>query len=333
MEKEINLEYTYPKIGRRIWARIVDFLLMILLFIISFICVRSIYINTDKYKNYEIRSEEIRLESGLYIRDNKKIISVVTSTYNDTKTSYLKKNEYLEKAINNFLMYLKNLDESSYLKVKGNYNESRLSSTLTYGNDPLFIKNDEGEIIKNSSLTNLDSESKTVEETYYDLFYTKYIESNCLGYLNTENKEYYEINKYFGNMLIFVNFPISLFISSFLIYFVPPLIFSRGRQTLGMKIYHISFANKNLFSLSFKEWILKFIIFYFLEFLLSLFTFAIPLFISGTMMMFTKNKQNFNEYMLKIYEIDTEKDRLFKNKSEAILENITHIESIDFKMR
>lgn len=331
--EEIKIEYTYPKLRRRVWARIVDFLIMILLFLISFISIRAIYTSTSTYKNNVERSETIRLESGLYIKDDTKIISVVTSTYNDTKTSYAKKNIYLEKAINNFLSYMSSLNEESYLKVKNDYDEARLTSSLTYNNLPLFIKNSDGEIVKNTNLVNVDTEEKTVEETYYSSFYTVYIENNCIGFLTTENKEYYEINKYIGNMMIFLDFPISLIISSLLVYFLPPLILKRGRQTIGMWIYHISFASKSLYSLSFKEWIIKFLIFYFAEFLLSLFTFAIPIFISATMMLFTKSKQNFNEYMCKIYEIDTEKDKLFKNKSEITLENISHPEGIDFKMR
>lgn len=331
--EEIKIEYAYPKLGRRIWARIVDFLIMILLFLISFISVRSIYTSTSTYKNNIKKYEEIRLDSGLYIQDDTKIISVVTSTYNDSKTSYAKKNVYLEKAINNFLFYMSSLNIESYNKVKTDYDEARLSSSLTYNNLPLFIKNSEGEIVRNSNLVNVDTESKTVEETYYSAFYTVYIENNCIGYLTTENKEYYEINKYIANMMILVDFPISLILSSLLVYFLPPLILKRGRQTLGMWIYHISFASKSLYSLTFKEWIIKFLIFYFFEFILSLFTFAIPLFISATMMLFTKSKQNFNEYMCRIYEIDTEKDKLFKNKSEIMLENISHSEGIDFKMR
>lgn len=322
--KIINIEYERPRLGRRIFSRIVDAFFIALIFLISFVSIQAIYSSTPKYKEAASSLTTIRLESGLYVYKNDSIINVSTYVYQDSKMSYGQKEIYLENALNNFLTYIKNYSEESYEKITSELDEFKLSSSLIYEDKPLFIKNDDGKIVKNENIPS---------QTYVENYYTVYIDSYCNGYLTTEIKEYYEYTQYISALSFYLNIPLSLFISSFLIYFVPPLIIKRGRKTLGMLIYHIAFVGPDYYSITTKKRIFKFLISYFAEFILSIFTFCIPLIISGSMMLFGKNHQTFAEYMLGINEVDDENSKVYFTEDELISEEMKDNPARGFKLK
>ena len=324
--QKIDIDYYPPKFSRRVFCRITDVVLMMLVFLLSFISIKAIYSSTSHYKETVETLTNIRLESGLYAERDEQILNVVTIAYQDKKMSNGQKKTYLENALNNFLTFIKNESTESYEKVLKDLNFFKLKESLVYENKPLFIKNEKGDILENPEGVSA--------KAYVDLFYAPFIDTNCNGFLVTEIPEYYKGTKILSNLLVYLNLPLSLFISSILIYFIPPLIFRRGRKTFAMLFYNIGFVNKDCMNLSFKEWFVKFLYFYFFELFLSIFTFAIPLLISATMMVVTKNKQNFNEYMLKIREVDTSSGKIYLNKGEIFKEYVKDVTNIpDFKLR
>lgn len=325
MKNKIEISYYRPTLAKRLFSRIVDALILALFSLGLFISIKAIYSNTESYKNAQQTLINVRIDSGIYDYKNNELINVATICYQDTKMSDSQKETYLLGRLDKFFNYIKSYSEESYLKVKNDYNTFRLSSTLSYNNNPLFIK-ENGEIVKNNSV---DIPIKSYVEDCYSV----YIDTNCNGFLTTEISEYYESNKLIGNLTFFLNIPISVFVSSLLVFLVPPLIFKKGRKTIGMLIYHIGFVNKDLYNLTLKQFFIKFIVFYFFEFLLSVATFGIPLIISLTMMLVTKNKQNFNEYMLNIQEVSTLDATIYNNKSEATIANLNYDEHVDFKMK
>ncbi len=325
MKNKIEISYERPTISRRLFSRIVDSLLLTLLTFLLFISIKAIYSNTPTYLNASKTLETIRIDSGLYEYKNNKLMNISTISFQDKKMSYKQKEDYLLNGLNKFFNYIKNYNVDSYKKVIQDYDDFRLSTALTYENHPLFIK-ENNEIVKND---NYDIPLKIYVENCYSL----YIDTNCNGFLTTEIKEYYDSNKLISNFTFYFNIPLSIFVSSIIIFFIPPLIFKRGRKTIGMLIYHIGFVNKNLYNLTIKEYIVKFLFFYFFEFLLSFVTFAIPLLISLTMMLVTKTKQNLNEYFLNIKEVSTQNSIIYNNKSEIIVKKMNEIENINFRMK
>ncbi len=325
MKNKIEISYYRPTLAKRLFSRIVDALILALFSLGLFVSIKEIYSNTESYKNAQQTLINVRIDSGIYDYKNNELINVATICYQDTKMSDSQKETYLLARLDKFFNYMKSYSDESYLKVKSDYDTFRLSSTLRYNSNPLFIKKD-GEIIKNTSV---DIPIKSYVEDCYSV----YIDTNCNGFLTTEISEYYESNKLIGNLTFFINIPISVFVSSLLVFLVPPLIFKKGRKTIGMLIYHIGFVNKDLYNLTLKQFFIKFIVFYFFEFLLSVVTFGIPLIISLTMMLVTKNKQNFNEYMLNIQEVSTLDATIYNNKSEATIANLNYDEHVDFKMK
>lgn len=326
MKNKIELNYYRPNLSKRLFSRIVDGIILLFLSGILYLSIGAIYKCIPEYNNAYNTLEEIRLNSNLYVKSNNKTVNVSTYIYNDEKMSDSQKEAYLLEHLNGFFEYMKSYNEESYLKVINNYDNFRLSSSLTYNSYPLFIKNEDGSIDKNTSINIPIS-------TYIDKCYTVYIDTNCNGFLNSEVKEYLTLNKYLSMMNFYINIPISVFIASILTYFIPPLIFKRGRKTLGMLLYRIGFVNKDLYNLTFKEYIKKFLLFYFSEFLLSFLTFGIPLIISLTMMLITKNKQTFDEYMLNIQEVSTYDSTIYYDKNEILIHEVNDNEHVDFKLR
>lgn len=324
--QKIDIDYYPPKLSRRVFARITDAVIMMIVFLLSFISIKAIYETTPLYQDTVEILTTIRLDSGIYAKRDDQILNVATIAFQDKKMSNSQKKDYLENALNHFLNYIKGYSIESYDKVIKDLNSFKLKESLVYENKPLFVKNEDGKIIENPD--------RVSAKAYIELFYAPFIDTNCNGFLVTEINEYFEGTKVLSNFLMYLNLPLSFVISSLLVYFVPPLIFRRGRKTLAMVFYNIGFVNKECMNLSFKEWIVKFLIFYFFELILSIFTFAIPLLISGTMMVATKTKQNFNEYMLKIREVDTSSGKIYLNKGEIFKEYVKDVTNIpDFKLR
>lgn len=325
MKNKIEISYERPTISRRLFSRIFDSLLLALLSLVLFVSIKGIYSNTSPYKNAIKTLDTIRIDSGLYQYKNNQLMNISTISFQDKKMSYKQKENYLLNGLNTFFNYMKNYDEISFEKVMNDYDTFRLSSSLTYENNPLFIK-ENGQIIKNLK-------HDVPLKMYVENCYSVYIDTNCNGFLTTEIKEYFKSNKYISSLTFYMNIPLSIFVSSLLVFLVPPLIFKRGRKTIGMLINKIGFVNKNLYNLSLKEFLLKFLVFYVLEFLISFVTFSIPLIISLTMMLTTKNKQNFNEYILNINEVSTQDATIFYDKTEIITKRINDTNNVDFKMK
>ena len=66
----------------------------------------------------------------------------------------------------------------------------------------------------------------------------------------------------------------------------------------------------------------RFAIFYFGELVLAPFTFGLPFIISFSLMAFSKKKQGFPDYMLKLHEVDLSKDKLYFDYAEISLESV-----------
>ena len=111
-----------------------------------------------------------------------------------------------------------------------------------------------------------------------------------------------------------------------------PIIFFRGKKSLGRLAFRIGLLGKDNFSLTIGRFTLRFLIFLFAEVILSVFTLCVPLIISISMSAFTKKKQNFHDFMLDIKEVDTYGTKIYLDKYDILKEENKH-EPIDFISR
>ena len=346
----LDIVYTRPKFMHRILANLVDIFIFIVLTFSLFLGARGIIQNVPYYKGVQNRIFEMQLESGIfwtaYDKDGKgTIVSMskyldnyfgesypygkeVDHKYTNADKEYepVGKNGWAVRAINTFLAFSeKNSNPERHQELLQYYDSYRLEARL---NDaPLFIK-DGDNIVANQEVLGVGTNWKE----YSNKVFIPFIDDRCMAYLASNVTEYKKLNRIDFNFLIFLEIPLAYSLAAFLTFFVPPLFFRRGRQTLGKALYHIGLIDSRILSPTFPRFLARFAIFFFGELVLSLFSFGLPYIISFSLMVFSKNKQGFPDYMLRLYEVDTSKANIYLNYVEAQLKNELHGEAVDFKM-
>ena len=348
---EIKLEYYTPPFYRRVLANVIDVIFFLLAFVGLFIGAREIVTSTPEYKTNIVAMARIKVDSCLYIPDSlntiskimeyieteekvlpediKEVVDIVSVLNNTDLFGTIAQFDGSQAAIAGFHAYCADMcTPEKYDIIIADYEAFMLSDELV-DNDEIhyFIKDDDQKIIKNPDCTERDV-------VVYSKGYATYIDEHAQGYLLTSIPSYYEYSRYLSNVLLFVEIPISYSIAGLLIFLLPVLIFRRGRMTFGKAIYRIGSVDANFFSPKIGRTLARFSIFYFAELILSLLTFGVPFIISFSLMVFTKKKQGFPDYMLGILEVDCYRTKIFMSKEEIALKGInTHSKAVDFKVR
>ena len=343
----VNINYTQPRFWHRVMANFIDFFLLIVYFFSFFILTRSIVLNTPHYKQSEAKISAIQLASGLYVRDyaniennisiisfNNKYIGIYGAEFNGQSADGGEpegKIGKIIKAIDTFIVYCSDetvTPHDRYLDLVAYYDEMRLNTKTTDG-VAYFVEKD-NQIVPNETLT----EDASNRKLFYENIYVRVVEDRFMPFLTSNVKAYSDAFRVQFNYLVFLELPVSFTIASILTYYVPPLVFKRGRKTIGKLIYHIGLVDeKRVLSPTFLRFTARFLILFFAELLLSFFTFGIPYIISFSMMAFSKGKQGFPDYMLRLHEVDTSKANIYLDYVEAELKNELHGEAIDFEMK
>lgn len=329
----INVSYEQPRFFKRVFANFLDIIFLFLAFVSVFIVVEKIVQVTPAYQEADQVVARYREESGLfeYSSSRKTWENVSTWLDNNDDTSYDFRVNKCQKSINNYINYIKAKGtQDDYETIVKDYDEARLSMNMKdEKNNPLFIKVEEEGISKIVHNPNAVANS----EYYYNHFYREYTLTNCGGFMITVFPEYHDALSQMSNMLFFIQIPIAALLGGFIVYLLPALIFKRGRCTFGKKLMQIGLVDSRVLSPSFGRYLARWAIFFFLEVVLSFFTFGIPFIISFTMMAFTKRKQGFPDFMLGLVEVDTNKQKIYFDKYEVALEHVNdHKDPVDFEM-
>lgn len=320
----ININYVRPIFHRRVLANMIDFFIFAFLWLISFTIAGNIAKSTNSYKEKQNYINTIHLNSDLYKIDNTGKIYSVVSYYNhyQLNTTTQEKNK-LREHIDNFIVFISNeYGEESKEEIQKMYDDFRLNDNMKEDGIPYFIVSD-NKIIENNNITPTD----------YVNIYTNFIDNTCNGYLLSIDKTLYEYTSFLSKTIIFWELIPTFFFSGILTWLVPPLVFKRGRKTIGKLIYKISAVNSKYLNLSIGKTIARFSIFFFGIITLSFVTLGVPMIISFSMMAFSKQKQSFPDYMLGIYEVNTSEDKVYFSKEEIISEYLNKDNSAEeFKM-
>ena len=321
----VSIDYFHPKFWHRCMANLVDFLLFIVTLLLAFIATRQIMFATPWYKNTMNTIESDRLSSSLYVQ-HKDDVLLVTDHCDNNLSTYNERIELCNDSINNFSTFLQ---EKCGNDVKAlfdkEWNEYRLDATADSGVH-LFVK-DGDEVVVNP-----DYYTATTRVNYYNSVYSPFINDYGLAYLNTYVADYRQAMKDMSIMLIFIEAPVSIVLGHFIVYGLIPLIWGRGKRTLGKALYHIAYVDRRMLSPTWKRFMIRYFI-GFAETILSIFTFGIPLLLSFTLMAFSKNKQSFPDYMCGLLEVTTTTSKIYKNYDEIKLDQLDlHQDAPDFSM-
>ena len=325
MSEEIRIEYKRPPFYRRVFANLIDIILVALCFFSFFIGIRSIVTSNSSYKEKVSVINKTKKECGLFIEYQGHYVDVVTYLNAQKDFSSSKKIKEITSSIDNFLEYSKaNLNLEDYEEIKNDYYTSLTSDDIVYDGVKMFVKEDG--LLKENELC------KAPLSKYYEV-YSNYVDSRLMTYLSTKYIAYFEATKYMSNMVLFLEIPVAYVLAGLVVYLLPPLIFKRGRRTVGKALYGVGLVNKDCLNLSGKQFAIRFVIFYFAIYLLSIVTLGIPMIISFTLMAFSKGRQGFADYMLNFTEIDMTKSTIYNSLDEIKIDYLNgRGKPIDFKM-
>ena len=324
-QEKVEIRYVFARFHRRVLANLIDFILWALLFLGFFLGIRAIVTHTPPYLENENELIAMRLDSGLYRKTTENKVFDIVSYLNleeNAFSGYAKQLQAVE-AIDAFIVYTQDsVGQESADTIQKNFDEYRLDPNLNYLGKPYFISVD-GEIKKNE-----DCSANAL--TYFEKVYAPYIDDRCQGYLVTMFPRYLELVRFESNCLFFAELLPAYVVSPILVYYVPTLFFKRGRMTIGKWMYRIGIIDKNLLIPSFKRSSARFLIFYFAELMLSPFTFAIPLIVSASLMAFSRSHQGFPDFLLGIYEVDADSNKLYFTQEEILLSDLGAKKPIEF---
>ena len=349
----VKIEYEQPKLVHRVLANFLDILLMVGMTIVLFIASRAIVQSTPMYRQNDLEIRRVELTSGLYINADKTNGSAIDTRgfdieeyqYGDSvqlMTYWLPRQSNLtyedivnrcEKAINKFSSYMGTIDPDLETEVKTFVNEQKTKKIgKVSGHENYFSKNEEtGEFFIPLNESGIPYYSY---QTYFEDFYKIIMDNNLTDdYLTKKAPNFKENLANEGKYLLLIELPSAYLLAGILVYFIPPLFFRRGKQTLGKALYRIGLVDKNVFSPTFARFSVRFLIFFFTEMVLAVFTFGAPFFISFTMMLVSKRKQGFPDYILGLTEIDASKQKIYYNKIEALSDKASVYKTpTDFKL-
>lgn len=326
MEEEnvIKIEYQPALFHRRIFAFVIDFLLAIVIGIFVFIGFRDIAFMTPAFKDAESLIYKTQEESGLYVADageGNGLKDVVSYYEDDEEQTGSSLKSLYSNALTAFFTDMKaSTSDADYADLTSTYQAYLLDAdSFSYEGVSMFILED-GKAIENPACAAKD-------EAYANDVYGPYITSVAIPALQKVFPSYAKAIQMESQVILFLGIPVSLVLASILVFYIPPLIFKRGRKTLGKLLFNIGQVNKDCLNLSLGLFTAEASIFIFGILLLSLFTLGIPLLISFSLMAFSKKRQDFAMYMLNITDISTEKDKIYFSLAEASLEQESDKES------
>lgn len=342
----IYVHYHHAKLFRRIMANFIDILILTLFFFCTFMAVRAIIMATPEYQKNDKAIYDSKINSCLYEEDfRKKQLLTVSTIYNDSAyynvaaqydtlfahieggkgvNQHLEEQSYL-----GFFPYLKSVaDSSRYQIIYKDYTDFRLN--LKYSGINCFVLDGDNVVVNPVLIEQYPNYKSIIVSNCY----VPYIDTYAINVLAVDDPNYLNSSKYISNMLFFVEFPISITVASILTYLVPIFIFRRGRKTFGKALYYIGKINTNYLNPGWRRMLIEFLIVFVGEIVLSFFTFGIPIIISFTMMVFSKQKQSFPDYMLGLFEVDTSENKIFYSKEEILLNEVkTNKTPVNFKTR
>lgn len=294
-----KLEIVYPKAGlrKRGEAFILDFLLLALLSLLLFTLFNMLIPHFPSYQSVLKERKEIEENSSLYTSEGKSISEEVKD--DSRYTTFEMKKEYLSEHLEEFYTssYVTEENVNSYNTRK---REAKDASSL-----PLFLEKD-NKIIENN----------VVPEELYDFYYTEASEyaPSCLfnssSYTETVRKM---------SLAQILNVFVSVSISFTLLYLVLPLtFFSRGRCTLGRRLFHLGYVEVTAFNPKASKYVLRFFFEYFFFLILDVAAFLLPFLISLGMTFFSKRGQSLTDYVFNEYLVNFKDEDIYKDYSEYL---------------
>lgn len=300
----IELDYPKAKYSRRVLAFMFDMLSVAVMSSLLLLGTRAIAERQPAFIEALETRERLQTASSLYVLNTDNKLDLITD-YHADDTNYDDVNSEYETTLVSFYTNPEFFPQDDSASGIALYNAQKIGDTAIDGNYFIYGDAEQTQIIANP-----DYSAEKMNG-----FYIIAIEDIAYSYLNS-HPDYQAASRvilFYSNLFIL---PISIVFSLLVFELAVPLIFSRGKQTFGRKIFKLGLVTANAVSPKAGRFLLKFSIFLFIEVIGSLFTFGLPLIFSVSMFFFSKSNQSFSDYMLGIYTVDVEIKMIYKSLEE-----------------
>jgi uncharacterized RDD family membrane protein YckC len=295
-----EIEYEKAPLGRRWLSIFVDLFIWIfsaaVLFSLSNMALRQ----APAYASVINSRISVEASSKLYTSNGTLVIDYVNS--DSSFASYQDKKDYLASSLDGFY------DSSAFFEInsdaKSKYEERKSEAKDSSGQNLFSLQS--GKL----------QESNLEPKVFYD-FYCTEINDFALTYL-FNSSAYANAVRIVTLSLIGLGLAcLSLFY--FVYFLIFPLTFlKRGRQSLGMKIFKLSYVELNAMNIKTGKFVGRFFFSFFIMFLLDLASFLIPGVVSAGMMFLSKTGQNLTDYVFNDYMVDSSNEDVYLDYSEYL---------------
>ena len=303
----MEVKFNKPKYRIRCFAFLFDLMTIAISFCLLFFLSLTIMNHVPYYKNANELIDNIQFESHLYIKDENRNRLLCDYYVVKEEDDYKKYYVIFDEALTSFYS-----DEDFFTGDEGIKIYSNLKIKEGESLSDLFIYSDESH---SSIVVQEDASSKDV----YNWFSQTMVDT-ASTYV-TSSKEYIEASKTISLSFYFIILLLPLTISFLIFEYIIPLIISRGKKTLGKLVFSLAVVSADGLSCSFSRFTCRFLIFFFLEILLSIVAFLIPLFISFSMFVFSKLGQSMHDYIAATYVVEAPLKSICKTKEEYLLKH------------
>src|SRR5574344_743558 len=229
--EQTEVHFDRPKYSTRVFAFLFDFLCMAITYVLLMIATQSIVSISPYYSSANKTIDDIQVLSGLYVTKTDGSQQLICDYYyNSTEYTVPEVNKMIDDSLIAFYTSTSFgpliSERESVEDPLDVYNYQKIPKGETVG--VYFIYNDAGEIVAKSTATDNDLYT----------FYTSAMSQKAVGYL-TLYPGYIEASQAIFYLFYFVILLVPLILSFFIFEFIPPMIFKRGRKTLGKLIFKI----------------------------------------------------------------------------------------------
>ena len=304
----MEVVFNKPKYRVRLFAFFFDFMCMVITGVLLVFAMQAIMNNVPYYKAANKTIDEIQLASGLYVERDDHTTKLMCDFYKvENDNQYEEYNKKFDEALTSFYTNERFFDLSDPNSGIHLYNIEKIPEGETEG--VLFIYADE-------TRTSIVQKSGASKKDLYD-FYCRIMSEKAIKYV-INNDAYVSSTKTISLSFIFIILLVPIVFSVLLFELLFPLIFRRGRKTLGKLIFKLSVVDVRGLACPLGRFLGRFAILFFLEILIGIASFAIPIIVSFSMMVFSKTNQAFHDYVTNTYVVEAPMSSICLTKEELI---------------
>ena len=300
----VKISYEGSTIGKTLSSGLFDLFTLVVLVIIVLFGTLSLIQNDSRYKSILNERNDVLISSEVYVDNDGTTAKINDYLSSKDDMTNNEKSEYIDNRLTYYyLEFIDNNEEtSSSMKGKGYTAYLQYKAKGSLGDGTLLFTSDYKRALPNSDY----------DDEYYS-FYSDAVDT-AIGYLQA-NSTYLRTRNTINRVNLW-GIILTVFFCYLIIYLLFPLIFSRGKQTLGMRLTNLGLVQGDGLSLRLSRFLLRFLFDFVFIFCGSVLAFLIPFAITLTIIIVRKDHRSLTDYVLATYLVSIEQGGIYKDLPE-----------------